>query len=82
MVLWVIFAGLASAALVAVLYPFLRSKTVTPDAADFDTAVFKDQLEEIALEEERGVISKAEAEAARTEVSRRLLAAADGGKKA
>ena len=81
MFLWVVFAGLAAATLIAVLYPFLRTKPLAPDASDFDTAVFKDQLEEIAVEEERGVISKAEAEAARTEVSRRLLAAADDGKK-
>ena len=81
MVLWVIFAGLAAATLVAVLYPFLRSKPLAPDASDFDTAVFKDQLDEIAVEEERGVISKAEAEAARTEVSRRLLAVAEKSKK-
>ncbi|MDA7947702.1 MAG: c-type cytochrome biogenesis protein CcmI [Hyphomicrobiaceae bacterium] len=81
MVLWVIFAGLAAATLIAVLYPFLRSKSSAPAAADYDTAVFKDQLQEIAAEEERGVISKTEAEAARTEVSRRLLAAAGGGKK-
>ena len=74
MLLWVIFAGLAAGSLIAVLYPYLRSSKPADDTAAYDTAVFKDQLEEITSEEERGVISKAEAEAARTEVSRRLLA--------
>ena len=81
MVLWMIFALLAGATLIGILYPFLRSKPPVLDEAAYDTAVFKDQLHEIADEEERGVISKAEAQAARTEVSRRLLAAAEGGKK-
>ena len=81
MLLWVIFAGLAVGSLIAVLYPFLRSVGAADDASAYDTAVFKDQLEEIAAEEERGVISRAEAEAARTEVSRRLLATAQTDKK-
>lgn len=80
MVLWIIFAGLTAAALVTVLYPFLRTQGAGSDAAAYDTAVFKDQLEEITAEEERGVISKVEAEAARTEVSRRLLATSRSGK--
>ena len=80
MVLWLIFAILAAATLVAILFPFLRSKSPVLDEAAYDTAVFKDQLREITDEEERGVISEAEAQAARTEVSRRLLAAAEGGK--
>ncbi len=76
MTLWVIFAGLTAAAMVAVLWPFLRSDKQKLEVAAYDTAVFKDQLEEITSEKERGVISKTEADAARTEVSRRLLLAA------
>ncbi len=76
MALWIIFAGLTAAAMIAVLWPFLRSVEQKMEAAAYDAAVFKDQLEEITSEKERGVISKTEAEAAQTEVSRRLLAAA------
>ena len=76
MVLWTIFAILTAAALTAVLWPFLRSVKQSVDAAEYDAAVFKDQLGEVDAEEERGVISPTEAEAARTEVSRRLLAVA------
>jgi cytochrome c-type biogenesis protein CcmH len=76
MALWIIFAGLTAMAMIAVLWPYLRSDRGKLEAAAYDTAVFKDQLEEITSENERGVISNTEAEAARTEVSRRLLAAA------
>ncbi len=76
MILWIIFAGLTTAAMIAVLWPMLRPGNQELDAAAYDTAVFKDQLDEIITEKERGVISRIEAEAARTEVSRRLLAAA------
>ena len=76
MVLWTIFAILTAAALSAVLWPFLRAGDRHIEAAAYDAAVFQDQLEEIGSEVERGVISGAEAEAARTEISRRLLALA------
>lgn len=79
MILWIIFAGLTAAALVAVLWPFLRPPGREPDAAAYDTAVFRDQFEEIDSELARGVIGEAEADAARIEVSRRLLAAAKAG---
>lgn len=76
MILWIIFAGLTAAVMVAVLWPLLRPGKQELEAAAYDTAVFKDQLEEIISEKERGVISQSDAKAARTEVSRRLLAVA------
>ena len=45
--------------------------------AGSDVAVYRDQLEEIARDRAGGLIGEREAEAARIEVSRRLLAAAD-----
>ena len=78
--LWIIFAGMAAAVFITVLWPLLRSgKVVEHDAMSFDAAVFKDQIEEIEAEKERGLISDSEAKSARTEVSRRLLAAAEAG---
>lgn len=47
---------------------------------DSDTRVFKDQLSEIDRDLEKGVIAPEEAEGARVEVSRRLLAAAKRAK--
>lgn len=54
-----------------------RATTSTARAVDYDRAVFRDQLEELQRDEARGVISPAEAEAARNEVSRRLIDTAD-----
>ena len=45
--------------------------------AGSDVAVYRDQLDEIARDRAAGLIGEAEAEAARVEVSRRLIAAAD-----
>lgn len=80
MVLWITLAGLTAAALIAVLWPFLRANRPQAEAADYDAAVFRDQIEEIDSEQERELITDSEAEAARTEVSRRLLATAKSGK--
>ncbi len=58
------------------LWPLLRREKDTPASASYDMQVFKDQLKEIKADEARGVISATEAQRVRTEVSRRLLAAA------
>ena len=42
-----------------------------------DVAVYRDQIDEIARDRATGLIGETEAEAARIEVSRRLIAAAD-----
>ncbi len=76
MALWIIFAVMTAIAAVAVLRPFWRARM--PSAAPSpDLEVYKEQLQEIEAETERGVLDQAEAEAARVEVSRRILAAAD-----
>lgn len=78
MVLWTTFAILTAAALAAVLWPYLRPAKQEFEAAEYDAVVFKDQLGEVDADEARGIISSSEAEAARTEVSRRLLSVAGG----
>ena len=45
------------------------------DRGESEVALYRDQLDEIVRDVDRGVIGEAEAEAARVEVSRRLLAA-------
>ena len=83
MVLWIAFAVMTAATLLAVLFPLGRpppgSGENTADAvADAGSrAVYRHQLDEIETERARGLIEPAEAEAARLEVSRRLLASAD-----
>jgi len=75
MMLWVIFAFMTAAAVLAVLWPLGRTPKV--DQGSGDLAVYKDQLAEIARDRAAGLLGESEAEAARVEVSRRLLAAAD-----
>ena len=74
MTLWFVMALMTAAAIFAVLWPLSRKK---PLASGSDVAVYRDQLDEIERDRAAGLIGEAEAEAARIEVSRRLLAAAD-----
>jgi cytochrome c-type biogenesis protein CcmH len=74
--LWIIFALMSAAAVVAVLWPLTHKPRGREQAAS-DVFVYQDQLAEIARDRGAGLIGESEAEAARIEVSRRLLAAAD-----
>jgi len=74
MTLWLILALMTAAALGAVIWPLARART--PSAGGSDLAVYRDQLEEIERDHADGRIGHDEFEAARVEVSRRLLGAA------
>lgn len=74
MVLWFVFALMTAAAVFAVLWPLSRRG---PERGGSDIAVYRDQLDEIDRDRAAGRIGEAEAEAAKVEVSRRLIAAAD-----
>src|SRR6185437_476467 len=74
MILWFVLVLMTAAAAFAVLWPLARSKPVRQGG---DVAVYRDQLDEIRRDRATGLIGEAEAEAARVEVSRRLIAAAD-----
>jgi len=76
MALWIIFAFMTAAAMLAVLWPLGRKAASAPTDGN-DLLVYQDQLDEIGRDRGAGLIGQAEAEAARVEVSRRLLAAAD-----
>ncbi len=75
MSLWFVFALMTAAAIFAVLWPLGRAGRPQHDASE--AAVYKDQLSEIDRDVAAGLIGRPEAEAARVEISRRLLAAAD-----
>jgi cytochrome c-type biogenesis protein CcmH len=75
MALWLLFALMTAAAIFAVLWPLAR--VGVPQRSGNDIAVYRDQLDEVARDRSAGLIGEAEAEAARVEVSRRLIAAAD-----
>jgi cytochrome c-type biogenesis protein CcmH len=74
MTLWFVFALMTVAAIFAVLLPLGRSGRAQNQGSE--VAVYKDQLAEIDRDLAAGLIAAPEAEAARVEVSRRLLAAA------
>src|SRR5215470_3135799 len=74
MTLWIIFALMTAAAVIAVLWPLGRKPT--DPAGGSDRLIYQDQLEEIDRDRATGLIGAAEAESARVEISRRLLAAA------
>ncbi len=80
--IWLLIALMTGAAVLAVLWPLSRRARDQRQASD--VAVYKDQLEEIERDQSFGLIAPAEADAARVEVSRRLLAAdsATRGRKA
>ena len=75
MTLWFVFALMTAAAVFAVLWPLSRRGPAA--AGGSDIAVYRDQLDEIVRDRAAGLIGEAEADAAKVEVSRRLLAAAD-----
>ncbi len=75
MTLWFIFALMTAAAAFAVLWPLGRKPGAGSGGSD--RVVYADQLHEIDRDRAAGLIGEAEAEAARVEISRRLLAAAD-----
>nr|HEV8010521.1 c-type cytochrome biogenesis protein CcmI [Bradyrhizobium sp.] len=74
MTLWFVFALMTAAAVFAVLWPLGRRR---PQSDGSEATVYRDQLAEVDRDLAAGLIGCSEAEAARVEISRRLLAAAD-----
>jgi cytochrome c-type biogenesis protein CcmH len=75
MTLWFVFALMTAAAIFAVLWPLSRGGRAQNDGSE--AAVYKDQLTEIDRDVAADLIGAPEAEAARVEISRRLLGAAE-----
>ncbi|MBR1202412.1 MULTISPECIES: c-type cytochrome biogenesis protein CcmI [unclassified Bradyrhizobium] len=75
MTLWFVFALMTVAAIFAVLWPLSRRGRANTGGSE--VVVYRDQLAEIDRDMAAGIIGAAEADAARIEISRRLLAAAD-----
>jgi cytochrome c-type biogenesis protein CcmH len=80
MILWLIFGLMTLAAVLAVCWPLARHQKHVPSGTDIE--VYRDQLDEIGRDETACLIGRVEAEAARVEVSRRLIAAAEAAKSA
>lgn len=76
--LWIVLALLTGATAFSLLFPLARAKASAPDAPA-DVAFYEAQIAELDRDVERGLISQADADAARAEAGRRLLAAAKSG---
>ena len=69
-------ALLTALAVAALLVPVLRRHRRGPARADYDLAVYRDQLRELESDRARGLVSEEQEGAARTEIERRMLRAA------
>ncbi|WP_025029953.1 c-type cytochrome biogenesis protein CcmI [Nitratireductor aquibiodomus] len=83
MLFWILAAFLTFVAAFAVLRPFAMRSTMSEDARAHDIEVYRDQLEEVERDAERGLIGQQEAEQARAEIGRRILRISEavGGQK-
>ncbi|WP_413206580.1 c-type cytochrome biogenesis protein CcmI [Rhodospirillum sp. A1_3_36] len=81
MIFWLIAIALALATAGLLARPLMKSHAKAARRADYDIAVYKDQLSEIDQDLERGVLTADQAGAAKLEVQRRVLAAASRGEK-
>ena len=75
--LWASFAILCLLVLSILILPILKGGREVRARVDYDIVVYRSQLAEIDQEIEEGVLSSEQADAARTEVHRRMLAAED-----
>ncbi len=74
--LWVVAAALCVVTVAVIVVPLVRTRSSEVGREPFDVAVFKAQLAEIDRDVERGLIAGDEAESARLEIKRRILAVA------
>ncbi len=75
--IYALFALLVVVAALILAVPMLRRRVPSEDRSAHDVSIYRAQLAELAAERDAGAIGMAEAEAARIEVERRLLRAAD-----
>ena len=75
---WVLLALMTGVTVFAVIWPLAQAREAVRSGSDVE--VYRDQLDELERDLKAGTIGKNEAEAARVEIARRLLAAADAAK--
>ncbi len=72
-----LWGALSALAIGLLLWPLLRRPAETVPRQTYDLGVYRDQLAEVAREAAEGRLGTEQAAAARAEIERRLLAAAD-----
>jgi cytochrome c-type biogenesis protein CcmH len=75
--IWVVFALMTGAAILSLLWP-LAGRPTGLARREVETSLYKAQLQDLQRDVERGLMSEADAEAAKAEAARRLLAATAG----
>ncbi|UEM03523.1 c-type cytochrome biogenesis protein CcmI [Skermanella rosea] len=81
MLFWIVAALMTAAVTALVLTPLLRARHSAAGRAAYDLEVYRDQLAELDRDLSRGVIDERQAQAARAEIGRRMLAVADEGER-
>ena len=76
--IWPIALLIASLLVLWLARPLWRRETATAPRRSYDLAVYRDQLAELERDQARGLIAAPEAQAARAEIARRMLAADKG----
>ena len=71
-------AVMTAVAVAALVWPLARRRAPGPRRAEHALEVYRDQLDEVERDTERGLLTAEQASAARVEIQRRMLAAADG----
>lgn len=79
MLFWTLAALMSLLSLAVVLWPLLRRPSAQTDPASMAAVIYKDQIAEIERDVARGVLDSQQAQAARAEIGRRLLATQQGG---
>lgn len=79
MLFWIVAAILTAAVAAYLLTPLMRPGREIDAARKGEVEVYKDQLKEVDRDLAEGLIGEAEAEYARAEISRRLIAVSQGG---
>lgn len=73
MTVWIVAVVMSLVAAAAIVLPLLRRRAQAADPAAYDIEVYKDQLEQVGQDYDRGLLTADQAQAAKTEISRRLL---------
>lgn len=74
MLFWIVAAAMTAAVVMVIIWPLARPAAAAGSRAAYDLEVYRDQLKELEREQESGLITPAQAGAARAEVGRRMLA--------
>jgi cytochrome c-type biogenesis protein CcmH len=78
---WIVVAALILTTLLALLWPLLRRGNAADGEAREALALYRQQLRDLERDRERGLLLEAEAQEAKIEIERRILAAADTDQK-